>query len=243
MKRKAKRYQVGGLNPYQGDDVDYFSGARDASGSTNARPTYASTEGQVDERDRREMAMADMAKNRPARTAAKAPIVTKEQMKKAGFDNLRDYLNAQKGLTRRGSPTPKAAESKSTERSDRDKLRDTEKAMKGASEEETYRQKMKRLTKEQALESISPESNLIGGGALRGVNALAKALARRSSKGDNLRNYVQPALTYESRKRIGREPLKLESEPAKLGMKKGGMVASKRADGIAQRGKTRGRII
>ena len=27
------------------------------------------------------------------------------------------------------------------------------------------------------------------------------------------------------------------------GMKKGGMVASKRADGIAQRGKTRGRII
>jgi hypothetical protein len=44
-------------------------------------------------------------------------------------------------------------------------------------------------------------------------------------------------------KQIGKEPLKIGREPLKLGMKKGGVVsASKRADGIAQRGKTRGRI-
>jgi hypothetical protein len=35
--------------------------------------------------------------NRPKATVGGPKIVTKEQMKKAGFDNLRDYLNAQKG--------------------------------------------------------------------------------------------------------------------------------------------------
>ena len=38
-----------------------------------------------------------------ARTyTSKGPVVTKEQMQKAGFDNLRDYLNAEQGLKRRG---------------------------------------------------------------------------------------------------------------------------------------------
>jgi hypothetical protein len=46
-----------------------------------------------------------------ARTSStKGPIVTKEQMKAAGFDNLRDYLNAERGLTRRkDTSAPKAA--------------------------------------------------------------------------------------------------------------------------------------
>ena len=39
----------------------------------------------------------------------KKSVVTKEEMQKAGFDNLRDYLNAQRGLTRRRE---KPAESK-----------------------------------------------------------------------------------------------------------------------------------
>jgi hypothetical protein len=41
--------------------------------------------------------------NKPAKeAAAEAPIVTQEQLKASGFDNLRDYLNDQRGLTRRG---------------------------------------------------------------------------------------------------------------------------------------------
>ena len=36
--------------------------------------------------------------------AAKPPIVTKEQLEKSGL-SLRDYMNAQKGLTRRGGAT------------------------------------------------------------------------------------------------------------------------------------------
>ena len=42
---------------------------------------------------------------RPRATVGGPKIVTKEQMQKAGFDNLRDYLNAQRGLTRRKTDT------------------------------------------------------------------------------------------------------------------------------------------
>jgi hypothetical protein len=44
-----------------------------------------------------------VAKTAPAK---KAPVVTKEQLAKSGFDNLRDYMNAQKGLKRRDGKAP-----------------------------------------------------------------------------------------------------------------------------------------
>jgi len=55
---------------------------------------------------------------RPGQGAAKpkSGVVTKEQLAKSGFDNLRDYMNAQKGLTRRdGSKTEKAPSKTTTE--------------------------------------------------------------------------------------------------------------------------------
>lgn len=246
MKRKVKRYENGGGIEDDAISLEQTGGfGRAAVEEAAKRPTYASTMGQVDERDRREEAMASMAKDRPAKP--KAPIVTKEQMKKAGFDNLRDYLNAQRGLTRRGSPAASKADSTPTpaaSKSNRDLLRETESAMKGKSEEEAYRQRMKRLQSEQALQRVTPEEYLVGpAGALRGLHKLAKGMTA-AKEGDKLRRYTQPALTNESVKRLTNEPRKLTNEPLKLEMKKGGMVkASKRADGIAQRGKTRGRII
>jgi len=43
----------------------------------------------------------------------KAPVVTPAMIKAAGFDNLRDYMNAQQGLVRRGEKTaPKSYENK-----------------------------------------------------------------------------------------------------------------------------------
>jgi hypothetical protein len=54
----------------------------------------------TDERDAREAEYASLPRKTPPRTR-KAPIVTKEQMKKKGFDNLRDYLNAERNLKRR----------------------------------------------------------------------------------------------------------------------------------------------
>ena len=46
--------------------------------------------------------------------APKPAIVTKEQLAKSGHDNLRDYLNAKQGLTRRKekNPTPKLIDPK-----------------------------------------------------------------------------------------------------------------------------------
>jgi hypothetical protein len=78
------------------EELDQFGGfGREAVEEAAKRPTYASTQGQVGERERREAAVAGPLK--------KPAVVTKEQMKKPGFDNLRDYLNSQEGLKRRDS--------------------------------------------------------------------------------------------------------------------------------------------
>ena len=114
-----------------------------------------------------------------------------------------------------------------------------------ASKEEMERRA--RMERQQALETSSPETALIGGPSLRAVHSAAKALAaKEGAKGVARR--IEPHLggmkdITPRAAQIGREPLKLGREPLKLGMKKGGAVsASKRADGIAQRGKTKGRI-
>jgi hypothetical protein len=53
---------------------------------------------------------------RPGQGAAKpkSKIVTKEQLAKSGFDNLRDYMNAEKGLKRRDGKAPDAAKPATT---------------------------------------------------------------------------------------------------------------------------------
>ena len=146
------------------------------------------------------------------------------------------------------------------------------------------------------LETVSPEMNLLGGAALRGLKALgtglaaklapkavkprveptipqepAKALGMSSRKGEvatSGRDLVRRRNTMEQleapRKRLPFEKnmgeARLETVANKrrqltgnrrsddvieMGMKKGGKVssASKRADGIAMRGKTRGKYI
>jgi len=97
-----------------------------------------------------------------------------------------------------------------------------------------YEQKMRRLEKEQALGRVAPEEYIGPGGALKMMSNVARGMAGRN----NLRTITQPALTNEARK-LTNEPLKLTN------MKKGGMVgsASKRADGCATKGKTRGRMV
>ena len=97
-----------------------------------------------------------------------------------------------------------------------------------------YEQKMRRLEKEQALGRVAPEEYIGPGGALKMMSNVARGMAGRN----NLRTITQPALTNEARK-LTNEPLKLTN------MKKGGMVgaASRRADGCATKGKTRGKMI
>ena len=86
------------------DDEEQFGGfGREAVEKAAKRPTYASTQGQVGERERREAEVAGPLK------APKKRIVTKEQMKKEGFDNLRDYLNFKQGKERRKAAPTKTA--------------------------------------------------------------------------------------------------------------------------------------
>jgi hypothetical protein len=71
------------------------------------------SDGDVDERDRR-MEAAASAPSRAVTSPAKAKsgIVTKEQLAKSGL-TLRDYMNKQKGLTRRDGKAPAADQTKS----------------------------------------------------------------------------------------------------------------------------------
>jgi hypothetical protein len=110
---------------------------------------------------------------------------------------------------------------------------------------EEYKTRMQGLEKRQALENVSPEDYVTPGGILKGM------FKRIASKG--LKTYTAKEIADMVPKMIGRESLKLGREPLKLGMKRGGSVkkmasggtvssASKRADGIATKGKTRGKM-
>ena len=122
-----------------------------------------------------------------------------------------------------------------------------------AGEEETYRRKksideaMKGPTEKEIEKGMEAAAQMLGGGAsLKAIRALAIKLANRA------KYKTTPGATPQ----LGYEPLKIGTEPLKLGMKKGGNVkkmatggsvskaspASRRGDGIATKGKTRGKM-
>ena len=99
------------------------------------------------------------------------------------------------------------------------------------------------------LEGVHPESYFMPGplGALSKL-ATAKRISKIAPELNTIRAPMQKALEY-----TGSKAKQLTNEPLKLGMRKGGAVkkmssggktstASSRGDGIAQRGKTRGRM-
>jgi hypothetical protein len=133
-------------------------------------------------------AAARMGATKPkSMTFGKAPVVTKEQMQKAGFDNLRDYLNAQRGLKRRDKFTSEA---------------------------------------QKRAFAAAPRGTQTEGGA-----------------GESDARQLKEAASYAARMRADREKYMRQKQGA-TGMKKGGMVsASKRADGCAIRGKTKGKMV
>jgi len=161
---------------------------------------------------------------------AKDPIVSKKELEDSGFTNLRDYLNDKRGLTRKGSPM-------AIKRAD-PITRDSEaRNSRGRPAEKNYEDR----------------SDLIESGtdvamANRDPEATAKFL-RLGEAGNGRGSY------YKS---DGRAVIQKQNEAAnemqreRRGMKKGGAVkkmasggavsASRRADGIAQRGKTRGKM-
>jgi hypothetical protein len=138
------------------------------------------------------MTITTASKTFPARKAAvagplKAPkkrIVTKEEMKKEGYDNLRDYLNFKQGKVRR-------------------KDKNTDIITKGATK--LYEERM------------GPDTAVLDRGA-----AAVKRGGGKDYGVSTPDDIDQP-----------------------INMKKGGSVssASKKADGIAKKGKTKGRMV
>ena len=142
-------------NPFQGDDEDPFSGARDEEGNIKRAP--------------------------------KKRVVTKEEMKKAGFDNLRDFLNAERGLKRKDAGPSEATIARID--------RKAKEELKGPSEAD-----IDRMVKKFDRPSFAD---------LKGKTMKEKMATMRGQS-----------------------------------LKKGGMVsASKRADGCAVKGKTRGKMV
>jgi hypothetical protein len=211
MKKKAKRYQEGGeaedkkrglAASNKEGSVGFFERLRMGNiddpkseaykrfgagrGKAEAARTKASTIDQVGEYERRKGASAGPLKSQaassttaPTKTTVKPAIVTEEQMKKEGFDNLRDYLN--------------------------------------------YKQNKKRRVKKDS----------------EGKTASGMSREARGVRDDSMSD--------KDRLRAQLDSAKESSQAGRYGtMKRGGMVkssASKRADGIAKKGKTKGRMV
>ena len=133
----------------------------------------------------------------PRTKPSKPAIVTKEQLAKSGYDNLRDYLNAKQGLTRRKEKDPTAGDS-------------PDKAA------------------QEAADAIDP------GKTMGQPSIMDKSPAERNAM-------VKLGLQRQEGERAVKE---FKAKKA-AGYAQGGSVssASRRADGIATKGKTRGKFV
>lgn len=220
-KRKTKRFYGGGMSD---EDVKSFAGTPENDSNAGMTPEAGMMEKEPEE-------------NFKSTPRAKAPIVTKEQLAKSGL-SLRDYMNKQQGLTRRGAGKDELSSVASSRAAAYKEAEAKARTPEGRAE----RQKQ---IESQAVERVTPEANMLPMGSIKTLAAVAKGMAgRHAAQGaEKLAEYSTPILEMAKR-RIGTEPLK-------LGMKKGGAVksapksssASRRADGMASKGKTKGRMV
>ncbi|MGA0955631.1 MAG: hypothetical protein ACO3SN_07650 [Burkholderiaceae bacterium] len=208
------------VNPFQGDDVDPFSAARAPSGEIKQEPAKA-----------------------PAKTPSKAPIVTKEQLKASGFDNLRDYLNAQRGLTRRGESAPRkpvAAAPRGSYRGTKDEGDAGEEAARKAQEAKVAKAREMRKQTDPGLMPSQAKSQREAEMKRDAAKTGSQRLAEKANRAGNIYQRSRDAQKKkdEERKIEARRRMKARN------MASGGAVssASKRADGIAVRGKTRCKV-
>ena len=179
-----------------------------------------------------------------AKKPAKAPIVTKEQLKASGFDNLRDYLNAQRGLTRRGESSPRkpaAAVSRGPSRGTQDEGNAGEEAARKAQEAKMAKaREMRKQTdpgdvpanvrRTQEASAKSKRRDMTGFAQM----PFSEQMKYLSTKGKEGTGFKTKEGSTKKKDEMG------DYTP----FKKGGTVssASKRADGIAVRGKTRCKV-
>jgi len=213
MKKKIRKFQDGGIS------------------DENFTPEQLKFLGGADRTD--PYILARMRKAAPDRPMSRAPVEMNDDSPagKSGYgeeNELPDFAEVKKTVNRVSAPKPT---SKPTTKPS---------ALPAMPQEEKDR--LAKLEKKQALIDVSPEDYIPGVGMVKGV--LKKGLTRLIKP--RMKTYT-PSEFEAMTPKIGRESLK-------LGMKKGGSVkkmsnggkvssASKRADGCAIKGKTRGRMM
>jgi hypothetical protein len=291
-----ERLRMGNIDDPKSEAYKRFGAGR---GKAETAKTKASTIDQIGDRERMEaftagplkrQAAAPMEDKKPAKTAAKPAIVTEEELKASGFDNLRDYLNDRRGLTRRGESSPRkpaAAVSRGPSRGTQDEGDAGEEAARKAQEAKMAKAREMRkqtdpgLTQSQAAaqrtaevkrDSAKTGSQRLAEKADRAGNIYARGQTPRQSDTEKQaaarkklgtvpprppRGFSSPASRkawddkygdqYEpsGRKKPGAASKGKDEMGDYTPFKKGGTVssASKRGDGIAMRGKTRGRMV
>ena len=172
-------------NPYQGDDVDYFNAARDKEGNIDKKKAAPLVKAAAES--------ADSIPRFP--TKPKNRIVTKEELKASGFDNLRDYLNDRRGLKRR----------------------------------------VKKDSEGKTASGMSREARGVRDDSMSDKDRLRAQLdsAKESSQAGRYGTMKRGGVVKSSAPKMG----KVKTAKPSMG------GASKRADGIAIRGKTRGRMV
>jgi hypothetical protein len=292
-----ERLRMGNIDDSTSEAYKRFGAGRGKAEAAKQRAAMGSKEDR--ERDSREAAVAGPLKSQAtptkpaAPTKAKPAIVTEEQLKASRFDNLRDYLNDQQGLTRRGESSPrkpaanKAAVSRGPSRGTQDEGDAGEEAARKAQEAKMAKAREMRkqtdpgLTQSQAAaqrtaevkrDSAKTGSQRLAEKADRAGNIYARGQTPRQSDTEKQaaarkklgtvpprppRGFSSPASRkawddkygdqYEpsGRKKPGAASKGKDEMGDYTPFKKGGTVssASKRGDGIAMRGKTRGRMV
>ena len=167
--------------------------------------------------------VAEQMEKSPAKSAPKSRVVTKEELEASGL-SLRDFLNKERGLTRRGESAPAKTEAMPAKPPASPKEPKPMQVQESSAPPGYYRDFSGKMQRKTATER--PDLGAMIGS---GVSKVGKALASAYQKPEKYMTKEEK----ESKMRAGSSTYKT-----------GGSVssASKRADGIAQRGKTRGKM-
>ena len=170
--------------PYQGDDVDYFSAARDKEGNIDKKKAAPLVKAAAES--------ADSIPRFP--TKPKNRVVTKEELKKSGL-SLRDFLNRERGLKRR----------------------------------------VKKDSEGKTASGMPREARGVRDDSMSDKDRLRAQLdsAKESSQAGRYGTMKRGGVVKSSAPKMG----KVKTAKPSMG------GASKRADGIAKKGKTRGRMV
>ena len=159
----VRSYEKGGIvegsNPNIDDDTRERARQFVASSESGAKPVAAPAYG---------MTLTDRQTPR-----GKPPVVTKEELEKSGL-SLRDYMNKQQGLTRRGAP---AADTSNAYGKEQQYQRAQEAAQSPEAKERRRAQEQS-----QALEGSYPVENLAGGAAGLLKSGIGKLLSQGGAK-------------------------------------------------------------